>query len=401
MISLSNHNINKMNLINNDVVDYINETLSALTIALLMVPEAIAFSFILGLSPTSGIHTTMIMSLITSIFGGCPTLVTGASGSVATSLLGIRSLLGEEYIYLAVILGGIIQLLFAATNMYNLVDYIPSSVSSGFLIALGILIAYFQIENLKDKDGKWLDERKLETSISFSMISAIISYFLIITVKSPAFVTLNLKIPGGLLSMVFLSIIFYLIPNIGMNNIGEKGHLSSYPKFHLPQVDLNFMNILKTLPFAIAVAVAGLTESIFMLKEASTTLKIKGEPFNETIAQGIANIISGFFGGIGGCVLVGQSKYNLENGAKSKFSSIAVSIIFIILTLFFSKTIENIPIPAIIGIMMVIAYKTGDWSSLFNKTGKLTTIITAVVGIVSKSLTLGIVTGTIFDKFFG
>jgi len=125
-----------------EAIDIINELLSAFTIALLMIPESIAFAFVLGLPPAAGIHTSMIMSLITSILGGCPTLVTGASGSVATSLLGIRSFLGEEYIYLAVIMGGFLQFVLAATGTYKWVEHIPASVSSGFLVALGILIGY-------------------------------------------------------------------------------------------------------------------------------------------------------------------------------------------------------------------------------------------------------------------
>lgn len=383
-------------------IDLINELLSAFTISLLMVPEAIAFSFVLGLSPSAGIHTSMIMSLITSIMGGCPTLISGASGSVATSLLGVRALLGEEYIYLAVIFGGFIQFMMAATGAYDLIDKIPKSVSSGFLVALGIMIGYFQVENMKDASGKWLDSAKLETSLIFSVISALISYFLIIVIKSPAAQVLNLKIPGGLISMVVLTILFYLVPKLEMMRIGDKGKLASYPQFHMPKVDFTLENILKTLPFAIAVAVAGLTESIFMLKEASGRLKIRGDSFRETMAQGTANIVSGLFGGIGGCVLVGQSKYNLENGAKTQFSSIATSIIFILLTLLFSKTIESIPIPAMIGVMLVIAFKTGDWASVYKKEkGWITTVVTALVGVLSQSLTLGIFSGMVFDKLFG
>jgi SulP family sulfate permease len=380
----------------------INELLSALTISLLMIPEAIAFSFVLGLPPSSGIHTSMIISLITSLMGGCPTLISGASGSVATSLLGVRALLGEEYIYLAVIFGGFIQFLMAATGAYNLVERIPKHVSSGFLVALGILIGYFQIESLKDEKGNWLDSTKLETSLIFSAISAIISYFLIITIKSPAINALNLKIPGGLIALVLITVVFHFLPKLEMLRIGEKGKIASYPQFHLPKIDFTWVNVLKTLPFAFAVAVAGLTESIFMVNETSKELKIKGDSYRETLAQGTANIASGLFGGIGGCVLVGQSKYNLENGATTQFSSIATSIIFILLTLFFSKTIENIPIPAIIGVMLVIAFKTGDWASLYKRQkGWVTTIVTALVGIFSQSLTLGIISGLVMDKIFG
>jgi SulP family sulfate permease len=386
---------------NEFIFTIINELMSAFTIALLMIPEAIAFSFILGFPPSVGIQTTMIMSFVTAILGGCPTLVSGTSGSVATSLLGIRAFLGEEYIYLAVIMGGLIQFLMAFTHAYKFIEYIPKEVSSGFLVALGILIGYFQFEGLKDQNNKWLEGTKLETSLIFSMISAIISYFFIITIKSPAIKKLALNIPGGLISILLLTLIFYLSPKLGMLNIGDKGKVSANLKFHIPKVDFTLENVLKTLPFGIAVSVAGLTESIFMLDDAAKQLKIEGNPFKETMAQGIANVVSGLFGGIGGCVLVGQSKYNLENGAKTRYSSIFVSLLFIILTMFFSNVINSIPIPAIIGIMLVIAFKTGDWKSLLQKEGRLTTIVTALVGILSQSLTLGIISGLIVHKLTG
>jgi SulP family sulfate permease len=386
-----------------EVNQYLTEIISGLTISLLMIPEAIAFAFILGFPPAVGLHSTMIMSFITSLFGGCPALISGSTAAVATSLLGVKEMLGQEYIFLAVIMGGLLQLIMGVTGIYKYIYNISKPVSSGFLIALGVLIGLSQLQHFKDtKTGNWFSSDELFSTIFFSLISIVIAEFGLIALNFSKF--LNIKIPGGLISIILLSLLFYIIPyKLPIQFVGDKGDVkNTIPTLKLPSINWNLMNILKALPFSIAMAIAGLTESIFMVKEASETLKINASAFQETIAQGFANLLSGLTGGIGGCVLVGQTKYNLENGSKSRLSSICTSLFFIIFTLFFSNTIEKIPMPAIIGIMLAIAYKTGDWPSLFKKVDKKWIIIaiTSIVGISSSSLALAIIIGSIIELLF-
>ena len=153
-----------MDIKNLSATEMISEIISGFTISLLLIPESIAFSFILGLTPMSGLHSTMIMSLITSVFGGCPALISGSTAAIATSIVGVKKLLGDEYIFLSVIMGGMIQLLMAFTSTYKYIFNIPGSVSSGFLVALAFLIAESQVYSFKDEKGEWLKPDMLEVS---------------------------------------------------------------------------------------------------------------------------------------------------------------------------------------------------------------------------------------------
>lgn len=387
------------------IQEYLTEIISGLTISLMMIPESIAFSFILGLPPSAGLHSTMVMSLITSLFGGCPALISGSTAAVATSLVGVREMLGQEYIFLAVIMGGMIQTLIGATGFYKYIYNIPKPVSSGFLIALGVLIGLSQIQHFKDKNThKWFEGAEMFSLLFFSLISMLITQYGLLILKFSNLFEFDVNIPGGLVAIITLSLLFYLIPHSVKNKtVGDNHKIESIsPKIKLPNVELSVNNILKTLPFSFALAISGLTESLFMVKDAGNLLNIQTSALRETITQGVANILSGLVGGIGGCVLVGQSKFNIENGSKTRVSSICYSLFFILFTLVLSSSIESIPMPAIIGIMMVIAIKTGDWSSLIKNFGEknwLTVAGTSLVGITSNSLALAIISGSALHYF--
>ena len=388
-------------------VQLINEFLSGLTIALLLVPESIAFANILGLSPDTGIHNTMVISLITSIFGGIPTMISGSTAAVATSIVGVKTLLGSEYILPTVIIGGIIQIIASFTGVYKYVSQIPKYIMSGFLVALAGLIAKNQLENFKDKHDHFLKGLKMANTILFTIISLFIAIFG--TIKNEiSFISSSNKniihIPGALISMLIITAFIYLFSKyydlVSVKDIGKVK--PTLPSIHIPKVDLSIGNLVKIIPFSFAMAFAGLMESLIMLKTTEDTLHIKGNAFKESLTQGIANVVSGFTGGFGGCVLVGQSKLNLDNGSISQFSSIITSVLFIILTLFLSRSINEIPIAAIVGIMILIAYKTGDWDGLFKPKAFdkrwLVTIITISTGFLSGNLSLGIIIGIVASK---
>ena len=386
----------------------INEFLSGLTIALLLIPESIAFAFILGLSPETGIHNTMVISLINSIFGGIPTMISGSTAAVATSIVGAKTLLGNEYILPTVIFGGIIQVIASFTGVYKYVSQIPKYIMSGFLVALAGLIAKNQLENFKDKNHKFFTGLKMANTILFTIISLVIAVYGTIKKDISTFSSSNkniIHIPGGLISILLITSFIYLFSKYyDLARVKDIGEIKpSIPSIHIPKVDLSIKNLVKIIPFSFAMAFSGLMESLIMLKETENTLHIKGDGFRESLSQGFANIVSGFTGGFGGCVLVGQSKLNLENGSVTRFSSIITSILFIIMTLFLSSSINQIPISAIVGIMILIAYKTGDWNSIFKPQAFdkrwLVTIITTSVGFLSGNLSLGIIVGLVLNKF--
>jgi SulP family sulfate permease len=392
-----------------EVTNIINEIISGFTIALVLIPESIAFSLLLGFPPSVGLISTAIMSSITSLFGGCPTLISGATGAIATSLLGVKALYGTQYVFLTAIIGGFIQLLFGISGYYKYFSNISQPLMTGFLIALGVLIAKSQIKNFKYPNTEnWFkdsDNYKLTGTLLFSLISLFITVFgkfmynLSYKTKS-----IKINIPGALSAIILLSILYYIMPiKETIELVGTRGSTKiNNIAFNIPNVELTSANILKVLPFAVAMAITGLTESIFMVDDTSKKLNIISSPLVETLAQGTGNIISGLCGGFGGCVFVGLSKYNVENGSKTRLSSRATSLFFIILTLMFSSTINKIPMPAIIGIMIMIAFKTAtaNYDYLINnfKSEWLIILLTASLGIYSESLALAIIIGSIVQQ---
>lgn len=386
----------------------INEFLSGLTIALLLIPESIAFAFIMGLAPNVGIQNTMVMSLITSLFGGMPTMISGSTAAVATSIAGVGTLVGKEYIIPTVIIGGLIQMLAAVTGLYKYVTYVPKHIMSGFLIALAGLIAVHQLDNFKDKEHKWLTGLKLANTTLFTIISTLIAFFGVIKITHSK--DQHIHIPGGLVSMLAITAFIYIFTKYyNIDRVKDVGEIKS----ELPslisldgispsKLKYDFEHLVKILPFSAAMAFTGLLESLIMVRDAESALGVKGDSYRESLVQGIANIATGLTGGFGGCVLVGQSKLNLFNGAKTQFSSVITSVLFIIICLFFGRAINEIPIAAVVGVMLLVVYKTGDWDSLFKPQSFdrrwVITIITAMIGFMSGSLSLGVVAGVVLDK---
>ena len=391
-----------------DATLLINEFLSGLTIALLLIPESIAFAFIMGLSPTTGIQNTMVMSLITSLFGGMPTMISGSTAAVATSIAGVSTLLGKEYIIPTVIAGGFIQILAAMTGLYKYITYVPKHIMSGFLIALAGLIAVHQLDNFKDKEHKWLTGVKMANTTLFTIISTLIAFFGVIKITHSK--DQHIHIPGGLVSMFAITAFIYIFTQYyNIDRVKDTGALKSdlpslisMDSVSSSKIKYDAESLLKMLPFSAAMAFTGLLESLIMVKDAESALGIKGDSFRESLVQGIANVATGVTGGFGGCGLVGQSKLNLANGAKTQFSSVITSVLFIVICLFFGRAINEIPVAAVVGVMLLVVYKTGDWDSLFKPQSFdrrwVITIITAIVGFVSGSLTLGVVAGVILDK---
>jgi SulP family sulfate permease len=386
----------------------INEFLSGLTIALLLIPESIAFAFIMGLSPTTGIQNTMVMSLITSLFGGMPTMISGSTAAVATSIAGVSTLLGKDYIIPTVIAGGFMQILAAVTGLYKYVTYVPKHIMSGFLVALAGLIAIHQLDNFKDKERKWLTGLKMANTTLFTIISTLIAFFGVIKITHSK--DQHIHIPGGLVSMFAITAFIYMftkyydidrVKDIGAVN-SELPSLISVDSVYSTKIKYDAESLLKMLPFSAAMAFTGLLESLIMVRDAESALGMKGDSFRESIVQGIANVATGVTGGFGGCVLVGQSKLNLFNGSKTQFSSVITSILFIVICLFFGRAINEIPIAAVVGVMLLVVYKTGDWDSIIKPQSFdrrwIITLITAIVGFMSGSLSLGVVVGVVLDK---
>ena len=375
---------------NLSVKQAITEVLSGITISILLIPEAIAFSLILGLSPSIGIQSTMILSLIGSLFGGQPGLISGASAAVATSILGVSKFIGNEFIPLTVLMGGILQGIIGMTGMHKLINAMPSGVISGFMCGLAFLILRSEFDSFKTKNGNWFTGDLLAYSVLLTVIGLIIVIYG--DIKS------SINIPGALSSIIVLSLSVVLLPAINVLRVKDKGKVQTVlPTIKIPEINTD--KIMQLLPYSLAMAVAGTTESLFNLKRVGEALNNKGDSFKETMAQSMGNILCGLTGGMGGCVLGGPTRFNIANGAKTRISSIVASILFILFSNIFFGFIDDIPMPAIIAIMFMVVYKTGDWNSLLKipDINWMTTVSTTISSYVSGNLAFGVLIGYVTD----
>jgi SulP family sulfate permease len=359
------------------------EILSGLTISLALVPEALSFALLIGVSPSAGLWAAFFMALSTSIFGGRPGIISGATGATAVILASFVTLHGEENLYLAVIIAGIIQFLIWLTNSWKIFKFIPKIVISGFLISLALLILMSQFKYLSIGNLSILQKIIMVSIIGVSALSMHLS-------------SKRFKFPSALTAIIvgsLLSSLFYLPTIQDLSSISN-----SVPQLTFPKVSIDLIWLV--LPYSIGMALSGLTESLIMVDDVCNKL---GKPAGsdpkskETLAQSIGNITSGLFTSIGGCVLVGQTNLNIAAGAKYRISSLIASLGLVSIILVFGKYIQHIPLAGLIGVMLVVVYQTGDWVKLKDSTivNRLTLIITIVCSIASHNLAAGVILGSI------
>lgn len=356
------------------------EVLSGLTVAIALVPEAISFALIVGVAPQVGLWAAFFMALSCAVFGGRPGLISGATGATAVILAGAVTKFGMDSLATTVILAGILQLIIWATSAWKLFRLIPKTAISGFLIALAILILGGQLRYVTLGNPEHF---KLLTVVGVALLS----------MTAMLLSSKYLKMPPALAAIIVGSLIG--IP-LGIATVGDLSIVSgSFPIPSLPKLD--WAVILGVLPFSFGIAVAGLTESLLTVDVVSHKLNEHGDKGKETMAQGIGNTVSGLFGTIGGCVLVGQTNLNVSAGAKHRLSGLVAAGGLALTILFFAKYIEMIPLAGLIGVMLVVVYQTGDWRSL--KTSSVlhlaVLLSTIAVSLITHNLALGILAGTL------
>ena len=363
-----------------DIRQLRTEVLSGITIAISLVPESISFALLVGAAPQVGLWAAFFMAMSTSIFGGRPGLISGATGATAVIMAGLVSTAGIDALYLGVLVAGIIQLLIWITNAWKIFTKIPPSAISGFLIALAIMILLSQFTYLKVG---------LPNSIElFSLICVIAA-----SVCAMMWSTRRISIPPALIAIV---IGLTLGLPLGLATVGDLSHVSAnLPSFTIPKVSLDLL--ITVIPFSFGMAISGLVESILTVDSISKRLGEPGDKRKETFAQGVGNIISSLFGSMGGCVLVGQTNLNISAGAKKRLSGMVAAICLGIIILALGEYIEMIPLAGLIGVMIVVVYETGDWKSLNTRNFLsivviLTTIITSLA---THNLAVGVIVGTI------
>lgn len=359
-----------------------------------MVPEAIAFALVAHVSPLTGLYAAFIVGLITSVFGGRPGMVSGATGALAVVMVSLVTKHGIEYLFATVVLMGILQLLFAAFRLGKLIRLVPHPVMLGFVNGLAIVIFLAQFGHFKtmgaDGISQWMQGSALYTMLGLIALTMGIIYL---------FPKWTKTVPATLVGILVVS---GLVAGFGIQTktVGDLGSIAGgLPAFHLPNLPMNWEMLKIIFPYSLILAAIGLIESLLTLNLIDDMTGTRGRPNRECMAQGIANVVTGFFGGMGGCAMIGQSMINVNSGATKRLSSISMSLFLLSFILFGSALIEGIPLAALIGVMFVVAEKTFEWASLqaLRKIPRSDAIIVVLVTVVTvfTDLAVAVVLGVI------
>lgn len=374
-------------------INYKTESLSGLTVALALIPEAVAFAIIAGLSPLTGLYAAFMIGLVTSIFGGRPGMISGATGAVAVVIAPLVVTHGVEYIYATVVLAGVIQLTAGFLRLGKLMRLVPHSVVFGFVNGLALIIFIAQLEQFRTKDGAWLSGEPM-----FIMLGLVFLAMLIIW----GLPKLTKAVPA---SLVAILVVFGVVAGFGIDTktVGDIASISGgFPPFHLPDIPFTFETIKVIFPYAAIMASVGLIESLLTLNIIDEITETRGRGNKESVAQGAANIMSGIFSGMGGCAMIGQSLINTSNGAKSRVSGIVAAIMLLVFIMFGAGLIERLPMAALTGLMFMVSIGTFEWASfkVINKMPKsdiFVMVLVTLVTVVADNLALAVLIGVIIS----
>ena len=336
-------------------VDYRLEVLSGLTVAMALIPEAVAFALIAGLSPLTGLYAAFVVGLVASVFGGRPGMISGATGAVAVVVAALAISHGPEYIFATVVLAGVLQLLAGLMKLGKLMRLVPQPVIFGFVNGLAIIIGGSQVAQFKDDSGAWLVREELLVFGGLTLLSMAIIAFMPKWTK---------KVPAGLTAIL---VVFGLAAALGIDTktVGDLASIQGgFPPFHLPAVPMTLETLTIIFPYAAVVAGVGLIESLLTLNILDEITGTRGHGNRECVAQGAANVLSGLFSGMGGCAMIGQSLINVSSGARARLSGIVAAVMLLVFIVFGAPLIERLPMAALTGLMIMVAIGTFEWASL-------------------------------------
>ena len=363
------------------------EVLAGLVVALALIPEAIAFSIIAGVDPRLGLFSSFVMAVAIAFLGGRPAMITAATGAVALVIAPVAREHGMDYFIATVLLGGLLQIVFAVLGVAKLMRFIPRSVMVGFVNALAILIFTSQFPQLFGEGIPWL-------------IYPLVAAGLIVMYVVPRFTK---AVPAPLVAIVLLTVVVvaaaWKVPTVG-----DQGELpDSLPTLFIPQVPLNVETLQIIAPYALAMAVVGLLESLMTAKLVDDITDTHSPKTREAWGQGVANILSGAFGGMGGCAMIGQTMINVKaSGARTRISTFLAGVFLLILVLVLGDVVAIIPMAALVAVMIVVSIATFDWHSIrpstlrrMPKSETAVMLITVVATVWTHNLAIGVVLGVI------
>ena len=370
------------------------EILSGLTVALALVPEAIAFAFVAGVTPLSGLYAAFIVGLITASVGGRPGMISGATGALAVVMVALVMDNGAEYLFATVVLMGILQLIAGLLKLGKFIRMVPQPVMLGFVNGLAIVIGISQLSQFKTinslGESVWISGNTLTYSIGFVILTMLVIWLLPKITKA---------LPSTLVA-ILLTTILVLAFKINIPSVGDLASVKGgLPDFSIPSVPLNIETLKIIFPYAFILASIGLIESLLTLNLVGEITNKRGGASQECLAQGLANTVTGFFGGMGGCAMIGQSMINVRSGGRTRIAGISAALFLLIFILYASSYIEMIPIAALVGVMFMVVIGTFAWNSLkilflVPKSDALVIILVTVVTVL-EDLAVAVIVGVI------
>lgn len=377
-------------------IDYKVEVLAGLTVAMTMIPESLSFAILAGFPPLVGLYAAFIMGLVTAVFGGRPGMVSGGAGATAVVLIALMQSHGLEYVFAAVALAGIMQILVGVFKLGKFIRLVPQPVMYGFVNGLAVIIFMSQLDQFKTvANGElvWLTGTALWTMLGLVALTiAIIIFFPRITKAVPP-------------SLVAIIVVFSLVLGLGIDTkiVRDIAAVSGgLPPFHIPDVPLTLEMLQVVFPYALIMAGVGLTESLLTLNLVDEITGTRGQGNRECVAQGSANLLNGFFFGMGGCAMIAQTLVNLSAGARARLAGIIAALAILTIILIGAPVIERVPMAALVGVMVMVAIGTFEWISfrIINKMPKqdvFVGILVAVITIWLHNLALAVLIGVIIS----
>ncbi|MDE0724232.1 MAG: SulP family inorganic anion transporter [Alphaproteobacteria bacterium] len=400
--------VNRFKLTENPRADM----LSGITVALALVPEAIAFAFVAGVEPLVGLYAAFIVGFITSLLGGRSGMISGATGAMAVAMVGIVMLYGVEYLFAAVVLTGILQLLAGVFHLGRFIRLVPYSVMLGFVNGLAIVIFLAQLGQFKAKavaehaagegshsamsvlwNGGWLQGQDMNLMLGLTVLTMAIMWLF------PKLPKIGSVLPGSLVAIVSVSALVVFL-GLDTKTVGDMASIAGgLPEFHIPMVPFTLETLFIIFPVALTLAGIGLIESLLTLTLIDEMTETRGRTSKECVGQGLANLTCGFFGAMGGCAMIGQSMINIKSGGRGRLSGLTAAVALLIFILFASKWIEMIPLAALTGLMMMVVIATFAWTSLrimqHMPKGDAFVIVLVTAVTVMHDLALAVVVGVI------
>ncbi len=363
------------------------DVLAGMVVAMALIPEAIAFSIIAGVDPMVGLYASFCIAVVIAFVGGRPGMISAATGATALLMVTLVADHGLQYLLAATILTGIIQIVMGALKLGKLMKFVPRSVMVGFVNALAILIFTSQLTHFVG-----------ESWAMYAMVAGALAIIYLL----PRFTK---AVPSPLVAIVVITVIAVLT-NSGVRNIGDMGELTqALPMFLLPNIPLTFETLQIIFPYSLSIAIVGLVESLLTASIVDDMTDTKSDKNKEARGQGIANIVSGLFGGMAGCAMIGQSVINVKSGGRGRLSALVAGTFLMVLILLLNDFLVQIPMAALVGVMIMVSIGTFDWASLktIHKTpvtDTLVMIVTVITVLMTHDLSKGVLVGIILSAIF-